>query len=329
MASQLSNPVKAIIEYRKVTANWPQSHFADDALFKVGTTYLAMGETTKARKALLTVGAKYPNSPLADDALYMVGQSYEAEAASLGAVTRASTITKQQEVAQKRAYSNFASGRRQVLLDNKKRIAQFKAGKDEQNAELEMARGAFQQGQFNTANAAIMANLAEQQVVALTAKQLADRQDRINAALRQAVASYRKAAEVAAADKADESLLRMATIYADRLKDADAAMKTYLEIVRQFSGTSVAENASWRIAQYYEQQGKAEEAINAYKAFLRNYRRSSRADAAQFAIAENYEHAGKWVQAMDAYTNYITNFPKGPMVKKAKEQISWIKTYRL
>ncbi|MDP6636331.1 MAG: tetratricopeptide repeat protein [Phycisphaerae bacterium] len=329
VSTQLSNPVKAIIEYRKVTANWPTSHFADDALFKVGTTYLAMNETAMARKALLAVGAKYPNSPLADDALYMVGQSYETEAASLGAVTRASTISKQRDVAQKLAYGNFARGRRQVSLDNKKRIAQFKAGKDDLNAELEQARGAIQTAQFNISNAAIMADLAEQQVVVLTAKQLADRQDKINGSLRQAVASYRKAAEVAAADKADESLLRMATIYGERLKDADAAMKTYLEIVRQFSGTSVAEDASWRIAQYYEKQEKAEEAVTAYKAFLRNYRRSARAGSAQFAIAENYEHAGKWVQAMDAYTNYMTNFPKGPMVAKAKEQISWIKTYRL
>jgi TolA-binding protein len=329
VASQLSNPVKAIIEYRKVTANWPASHFADDALFKVGTTYLAMNETVKARKALLSVGEKYPNSPLADDALYMVGQSYETEAASLGAVTRASTISKQRDLAQKLAYGNFARGRRQLDSDNKKRIAQFKAGKDERNAELEMARGAIQTAQFNISNATIMANLAEQQVVVMSAKQLADRQDKINASLRLAVASYRNAAGVAAADKADESLLRMATIYAERLKDADAAMKTYLEIVRQFSGTSVAEDASWRIAQYYEKQGKADDAISAYKAFLRNYRRSVRADSAQFAIAENYEHAGKWVEAMDAYTNYMTNFPKGPMVAKAKEQISWIKTYRL
>jgi len=329
VAAQLSNSVKAIIEYRKVTANWPTSHFADDALFKVGTTYLAMGETAKARKALLTVGAKYPNSPLADDALYMVGQSYETEAASLGAVTRASTISKQRDVAQKLAYGNFQQGRRRISSESKKRIAQYRAGKDEKSAELELARGASQTAQFNISNAAIMAELAEQQVVVLTAKQLADRQDKINASLRQAVTSYRKAAEVAAADKADESLLRMATIYADRLKDADAAMKTYLEIVRQFSGTSVAEDASWRIAQYHERRGKAEDAINAYKAFLRNYRRSTRADAAQFAIAENYEHAGKWVQAMDAYTNYMTNFPQGPMVAKAKEQISWIKTYRL
>jgi hypothetical protein len=32
---------------------------------------------------------------------------------------------------------------------------------------------------------------------------------------------------------------------------------------------------------------------------------------------------------MDSYSNYITNFPDGPLVAKAKEQINWIKTYRL
>ena len=67
----------------------------------------------------------------------------------------------------------------------------------------------------------------------------------------------------------------------------------------------------------------------AYKAFLRNYRRSPRAQEAQFSIAENYEHLGQWVPAMDQYTNYVTNFPEGPLATKAREQINFIKTYRL
>jgi TolA-binding protein len=121
----------------------------------------------------------------------------------------------------------------------------------------------------------------------------------------------------------------MATIFDERLKDPAAAMAAWLEIVRQFSGTSVAEDASWRIAQHYERQRKYDKAIEHYKAFLRNYRRSPKAGDAQFAIAENYEHLGQWVNAMDAYTNYINNFPSGPMVNKAREQINWIKAYRL
>ena len=121
----------------------------------------------------------------------------------------------------------------------------------------------------------------------------------------------------------------MATIYDQRLRDAEAAMATWLEIVRQFSGTAVAEDASWRIARFYDRQGQYPKAIEAYSAFLRNYRRSPNAAAAQFAIAEGHEHLGQWVDAMDAYSNYINNFPKGPMVQKAREQINWIKTYRL
>ena len=168
-----------------------------------------------------------------------------------------------------------------------------------------------------------------QEVETLTASQRADRQDKINAALRKAVEAYASASKVAGADKADDALLQMATIYDQRLKDSQAAMQTWLEIVRQFSGTAVAEDASWRIAQYYEREDKHAKAIEAYEAFLRNYRRSPKAASAQFAIAENYEHLGEWVKAMDAYTNYMTNFPDGPLAQKAKDQISWIKTYRL
>ena len=134
---------------------------------------------------------------------------------------------------------------------------------------------------------------------------------------------------MAGADKADDALLQMATIYDQRLKDSQQAMRTWLEIVRQFSGTAVAEDASWRIARYYEQEDRHAEAFEAYQSFLRSYRRSPKAGDAQFAVAENFEHLNRWVEAMDSYTNYITNFPEGPLLAKARDQINWIKTYRL
>ncbi len=329
LLTKLSNPVKAIIEYRKVTDRWPQSHLADDAMFKTGRTYLSMGQTAKAREALLAVALKYPTSPLADDAVYMVGQSYENEAQRLAGVTREKTIKKARMWAQKDAYSKFTAARRDLRRINELEIADLKKGGKLKAAEMAQARQSVQESQFAMANVSLLGEQARQQVETLTASELADRQDKINAALRRAVGAYQQASKVPAADKADESLLRMAVIFAEKLKDSDAAMKTYLEIVRQFSGTAVAEDASWRIAQYHERQGKYAEAITAHEAFLRNYRRSPRAGAAQFAIAENYEHLGQWVKAMDAYTNYINNFPSGPLVQKATEQINWIKTYRL
>ncbi len=327
--SQLANPVKAIIEYRKVAADWPDSHLADDALYEVGTTYLGLGETEKAREALLEAGRKYPSSPLADDALFMVGKSYEDEATKLAAASRGKAEALANEMAQRKAYQMAQSNRREQEVLRFKKVAGLKSAGKQVAAEVEEAFQAANYGQFNPANVELFARQADQEAEALTAAQLADRQDKINAALRKAVEAYSSASKVAGADKADDALLRVATIYDEELKDDQAALETWLEIVRQFSGTSVAEDASWRIAQYYERQRKYAEAIEAFKAFLRNYRASSRAAPAQFAIAENYEHLGEWVNAMDSYTNYINNFPDGPMAQKAREQINWIKTYRL
>ena len=329
VAGQLSNPVKAIIEYRKVVANWPTSHLADDALYAVGTTYLSLQETEKAREALLAVAEKYSTSPLADDALFMVGKSHEDEAGKLATVTRDQTLAQNKEVAQRRAYQMAQDNRSRQQEVRSKRIADLKSEGKGKSAAAEEAAYAANYGQFNDANVRLFAQKALQEVETLTATQLADRQDKINAALRKAVDAYTAASEVAEADKAGDALLQMATIYDQRLHDAEAAMRTWLEIVRQFSGTAVAEDASWRIAQHYEREGEHTKAIEAYKSFLRNYRRSPKAGQAQFAIAENYEQLNQWVNAMDSYTNYTNNFPQGPLVAKAKEQINWIKTYRL
>jgi TolA-binding protein len=329
VAGQLSNPVKAIIEYRKVAISWPQSHLADDALHEVGKTFLSLGETEKARQALRAVAEKYPASPLADDALFLVGQSYENEADKLAAADREQAIQQAKEVAQRQAYDLALSNRRLQQESRGKRVASLKKAGKGDVAALEEASQAGIYGRFNEANVKLFAQQAEQAVATITATQMADREDKINAALRRAVEAYQAASQVAAADKADDALLQMATIYDQRLKDSTAAMETWLEIVRQFSGTTVAEDASWRIAEFYGRENKHAEAIEAYKAFLRNYRRSPKAGQAQFAVAENHEHLGDWVGAMDAYTNYLNNFPDGPLAEKAQEQINWIKTYRL
>jgi TolA-binding protein len=326
---KLSNRVKSIIEYRKVVTKWPESHLADDALYQAGVTYLALGETEKAREVLLAAAEKYPGSPLADDALFMVGQSYENEAQRFAAVTRDTSAAIANDAAQKEGYKRsqarryYNIGRGAAIVSQLKREGKF----DE--ADNQVAVNAATNKAFDYANAQVIAKWASQEAETLTAAQLADRQDKVNAALRKAVASFRRASSLVSGDRADDALLRMAQIYDQRLKDADAAMETWLEIVKQFSGTSVAEDASWKIAQYHEQHIEYAKAIESYQAFLRNYRNSARAGSAQAAIAENYEHLGKWVEAMDAYTNYLNKFPKGPRIRQAKQQISWIKTYRL
>ena len=326
---KLANPIKAILEFRRVVERWPESHLADDALYEVGATYLKLGDTARARRALLSMASGYPTSPLADDALYLVGKSYEDEARMLVSVTRAESVEKAKDAVQRRAYSMAQAGRRKQRDLRADRIADLKRQGKVDAAENEEASGAAFAGSFASANAVLFAQWADQATASLTATQLADRKDKFDAALRKAVAAYTTASKMAAGDKAGDALLAMAKIQDEQLKDAAAAMKTWLEIVRQFSGTTVAEDASWRIAQYHERAREYTEAIEGYKAFLRNYRRSARAGDAQIAIAENHEQLGRWVNAMDAYTNYINNFTKGPSVEKAKQQIRWIKTYRL
>ena len=133
--TQLANPVKANIEYRKVAKNWPKSHLADDALFEIGEIYLELGETELARAALLEAANSYPESPLADDALLMVGMSYVSEADRLTAVDRGKSQAIAKDIAQRQAYHIAQDNlRRQVLRNNDQITALKKQGKQEEAA---------------------------------------------------------------------------------------------------------------------------------------------------------------------------------------------------
>ncbi len=326
---QLNNPVKAIEEYRKVAVDWPDSHLADDALYQVGVLQLQLGALQAARDALQQLAASYPSSPLADDALFLVGSSYADEADRLAAVTRGGSVLAANDLAQRQAYQLAQGNRRNQRERNAQQLAELQDRGEFEELDKARVYQAAQNFAFDNANTLSAASWAEQQAEVFSAEQLADRQDKINAALRRAVAAFSAAAQVDASDKADAALLRIAEIQDTRLQDAEAAMATWLEITRQYSGTSVAENASWKIALHYERANAHEQAIDAYTSFLRNYRRSPHASDAQFAVAENLERLGRWVEAMDAYTKYLTNFPEGPLRDRAQDQIDWIKTYRL
>lgn len=329
MQTQMGNPVKAIGEFRKVAQKWPASHLADDSLYQVGLSYLGAARTQDAREAMRLMATKYPESPLADDALLAIGKSYEDEAQQIAGYTREQQVVANGDVQQREAYGRFNTTRSGNRQAQQAKIQELRKGGKGDLAELEEARGANDNFLWDQAAVSMAAAKAQQDIEAMTCAQLADKQDKINVALRKAVEFYGYAGKVPGADKAGEALLRVATIQGERLNDSKQAMATWLEIVRQFSGTAVAEEASWKIAQNYERESRFADAIDAYKAFLRNYRGSTRAADAQFAVAENYEHLGEWVKAMDSYGNYVNSFPQGTMVEKAREQIAWIKTYRL
>ena len=328
--TQLANPVKGIIEYRKVVTNWPESYVAATALHEIGNSYLALGETAKAREAFMAVAKDYPTSPLAGASLFQVGKSYEDEADKLATITR------------ENGPWNWPRSRPRARPTSRcsSTGTSKKSGPERTHPNLKSSgKESGRSGRGQRRPSASTATTWPTRRSSPGRRRPTSRRSRPRnwptARTRSTPPCGRRSRptrpprKIPGGNKADAALLQMANIYDQRLKDSKAAMETWLEIVRQFSGTAVAQDASWKLAQYYEKEGKYAQAIEAYNAFLRNYRGSPNAGAAQFAVAECYEHLGQWVAAMDSYNNYINNFPDGPLVAKAKEQIGWIKTYRL
>jgi outer membrane protein assembly factor BamD (BamD/ComL family) len=171
---------------------------------------------------------------------------------------------------------------------------------------------------------------AREQAAQMTAVELANRQDRINADLRLAVVAYdRVVKNYPLGDFADDSLLRMADIYYVNLKDTPKAMATYELLVQHYPGTAVSEEAAGKLGPYYEKEAKWREAIKAYQQYIYNFPQGKLVQDACFAIAGCQEQLEDWVAAMDAYQAFIDKFPNVPASQKAKDRISWIKTYRL
>ena len=327
----LNNPLKAAAEFRKVVEEFPKSDQAAAAQLEIGKALLSLAKTEEARKELLKVPANYPNSPLADQALHLVGQSYEQQAERLAAISVQTVKAEMFQKGQQAAYENYQRQEQDVGGKLKQRRAELQK-KPGDNKDLLENEEAYNAARFNgMASPNVFGNVrqAEQQAETASALQLANRQDRINEAYRQAVAVYAKAAaDYPLGTKTGASLEHMAIIYEVHLKDPAAAMATYQRVVQLFPGTSVAENAALKVARFHERQGKYDLAVNSYRDFIRTYPASSQVADAQYSLAEALEQQGRWVEAMEAYQTFRDKFSSHPAAAKAAEQIQWIKAYR-
>jgi TolA-binding protein len=327
--SELANPVKAVEEFRKVIANFGDSDVADDAQMEIGRTLLSLGRLDEGREELLKVPANHPNSPFSDDALFLIGQSYEQHAVRLAKVTQDAVRAESHVMEQQDAYYRF---NKQIALEKGRSAqvrGQLKAKGDKKQLALNEAVDASRLGNLFSGQLYCEVTQAELETEAETALQIANRQDRINDAYREAVVIYMNAAtNYPLGDKTDQSLLRIAQIFETRLKDKPAAMQTYQKVVKLFPGTPVAEDAAWKVTQFHVEEGQFAQAADAYKNFIRNYPASKRVADAQFGLAEVMEQLGRWVDAMDAYEVFRQKFGKHPKVQLATQQIGWIKTYR-
>jgi TolA-binding protein len=327
----LKNPLKASAEFRKVVEDFPRSDQAAAAQLEIGKALLSLARTEEARKELLKVPANYPNSPLADQALHLVGQSYEQQAQRLAAISVQTVKAEMFQKGQQAAYENYQRQEQDVGGKLKQRRAELqkKPGNNNDLLENEEAYNAARFNGMTSPNISGNVRQAEQQAETASALQLANRQDRINEAHRQAVAVFAKAAaDYPLGTTTGASLEHMAIIYEVHLKDPAAAMATYQRVVQLFPGTPVAENAALKVARFHERQGKYDLAVSAYRDFIRTYPASTQVADAQYSLAEALEQQGRWVEAMEAYQTFRDKFSSHPAAAKAMEQIQWIKAYR-
>ncbi len=330
--SDLQLSFKAVLEYRKVIGEYPDSYHADDALFAVAQLYLDRQEMEDARKAVRKLVEKYPESPLADDALYLAGESYEKEAEALRKTTVAQVEEQQIEFTQRDAIRRIADqnrGNRARVYENLKAL----------NAPGKLGRQARELSQFtyqvNKDQQMWLWNdntlfQAQQESTKMTAFERRNIQDQVNAKLRSAVETYREVAALyRTRDKAAEALQRVVNIYSDELKDKKKWVEVVQTLVKHHPSSKISESPSFEIGRYYQREGKHAEAIQAYNQFLYNFPKSARIMDARFMIAECQEQLGKWINAIDAYQDFINRYPTHAMAKRARNRINWIKAYHL
>ena len=189
---KLANPVKAVAEFRKVVANYPKSPQADDAQLEIGKALLTLGRLDEARDELLKVAKNYPGSPLADDALYLIGQSYERKRSSWPPSPAKRPARKPSSAA---SAERYASVQRAVTAQEGRafRGRRDMLKREGRKEELDLTRPP-RRSASGSANLDTLGVTARQRG-AFTAEtesalQVANRQDRINEAYRQAVAMY-------------------------------------------------------------------------------------------------------------------------------------------
>lgn len=322
---KLDNPGRAVIEMTKVLQNYPKSQLVDDARLNIGRALLALDRVEEARQALMSLPEHHPGSPLADDALFLLGQSYEKEARSLGTISVDSVRANVQGRRQREAFTRFLQQEDQQANDVKGIAVAVDQPKTEALA------SALRSTLTRSASDQLFCQVCEVEAQAEleSVLRVASRQDRINDAWREAVATYSLAAtNYPLGDSTDTSLSRMAQILESELKDQNKAIEAYGKIVKLFPGTPLAEDAAWKLASFFVAEKEYAKAVDAYRDFIRNYPASARVADAQFGQAQVLEKMGKWVDAMDAYEVFRQKFSMHPNASKALKQINWIKTYR-
>ncbi len=100
-------------------------------------------------------------------------------------------------------------------------------------------------------------------------------------------------------------------------RDADTALGFYEKIVANYGDSKYADNALFRIAQYYYSRKYYQKAADSFAYFIDHYPASRLNDDAQYLLCQSMMAQGKMDSAKECLRNFIKRSPRSPYVDLA------------
>ncbi len=284
------NPYVAAKILAGAADRFPEAPHTPEARHAAGTVLLGLCRLAAARQQFSKLVAAFPESRLAGDAQFWVGHTREMEGRLLGGLDPDAELLK--------------------------RAAD--AGSAELRADLDLRRD-FAPGAAGLAGTPGAAGLDED-----------EKRARARELLRSAVAAYgRVVAEHRLSDKAPQALLRVGEINSRYLKDAAAATEAYRQLLEKYPGTPQAVAEQCAVGRTYVKKGKLAEAERIIKLFLVSFPNHPKYGDALLHMAECHRRRKEYVKALDDYQSYLTRYPRSRRAAEVREEIAWLKKYRL
>lgn len=284
------NPHMAVKLLVEAADRFPKAPQAPEARHAAGTILLGLGRLAEARGQFTRLVNDYPQSRLAGDAQFWIGHTHEVEGRLLGGFDPDAALLR------KLTDPESAELRADLGLRRKYNPDAVPPGEPL----LPPGLGS-DEGRERGCQSLVSAVAAYQQVVSL---------HRLSG-------------------KAPKALLRIGEIEARYLEDADAATEAYRQLLEMFPGTTEAVAQQCEVGRTYVKKGKLAEAERITRLFLASFPNHEEYGNALLNMAECHRQQREYVKALDDYQSYLARCPDSPRAAEVREEIEWLKKYRL
>ena len=104
-------------------------------------------------------------------------------------------------------------------------------------------------------------------------------------------------------------------------KNYDLSIQGFLEYLRLYRDTDLADNAQYWVGEGLQAQAKYEDAVNAFNALLRDFPASDKIPDARYKKGVALEALGRKSQAILEYRFVVERFPNAPAARLAREKL--------